>query len=184
MSFKIARIAGTAAVLTLLLAGPVLAENAGPMRETSSTSSTIESLKDQRKALEDRIKAEREKARADKAAATAAQAEAARACVAAAVDKREVAIAAGWSAYASGTTANLAARRTALAAAWAMTDRAARRTAISAAWKTANEAQRATLKTWRAAKKSAWEQSSKDRRACGPSAASEMSESANADASL
>lgn len=180
MSTKFAKAAGIAAVLTVLLAGPVLADE----MTTTSGSSTLEQLKDQRKTLQDQIKAEREKEKEDRAAASAAKAEALRACVAAAVDKREATIDAGWSAYATATTANLSTRRTALAAAWAMTDRTARRTAIQAAWKAWRDSQRATAKTWHAAKQAAWSQFSKDRRACGSGASSEAPENSSVDASL
>jgi gas vesicle protein len=188
---KFAKAAGAAAIVTMLLSGPVLAQDTATNTSTSSGTSTLDQLKEQRKDLQEKIKEERERLKEEREhkkeeekAAREAKAQAMRACIATAVSKREAAIGSGWSTYSASTTAALAARKTALEAAWAKTDRTERKAAVAAAWKSWRETHRKLLADWRKAKKSAWETFSKDRRACGNGAASEAPENSSVDAQL
>lgn len=89
------------------------------------------------------------------------------ACMKPAVLKREDALVLSADAYAVSLKASLAARRTALLAAWDLTDATARQTAISAAW-TAFQTSRLTAQnTHKIARNAAWAQFSVDRKACG-----------------
>lgn len=105
------------------------------------------------------------------------------ACVAAAVDKREAAISAGWDAYAAAVKAAYSARRSALAAAWKLTDKKGRRDALRKAWTDWRKADHDARQDWMKAKHDAWQQFRKDRSACGPGAASEAPENEGNDQS-
>ncbi len=87
-------------------------------------------------------------------------------CIAAVVDKRELAVAAAFDAYATSQKIALSARRTALANAWKMTERKERNAAILAAWKTYRTDHRAAVLTHRKAIEAAWKQAKTDWKAC------------------
>ena len=88
-------------------------------------------------------------------------------CIQVAVGKRDDAIGAAVGTLATTLQQALSARKTALQAAWAMTDRKARRDALKAAWATYKTAARQARKTLTSADKAAWDQFRNDRKACG-----------------
>jgi len=88
-------------------------------------------------------------------------------CVQTAVDKRETAVAAGFTTYAAAVTAAQAQRKTDLHAAWAMTDATARKDAIKAAWKTFTGSVKTARKALKTGNKAAWSTYKTDRKACG-----------------
>jgi predicted negative regulator of RcsB-dependent stress response len=99
-------------------------------------------------------------------------------CVATAVAKREAAIQSAFSTFSSSMTAAFQTRSTALAAAWAMTDKTARNSAIKAAWSTFNESAKMAKRTYNTDRLSTWNQFSTDRKTCHAPA---TGESASAD---
>ncbi len=89
------------------------------------------------------------------------------ACVAAAVDKRDMAMIAAWDKYSAAIKTALSARKDALKAAWALTDKKARNEAIRKAWNAYRDSVKAAKKTFRDERTAAWKQFRTDRRACG-----------------
>jgi len=89
------------------------------------------------------------------------------ACMKPAVLKREDALAVSADVYATALKTSLAARRTALLAAWDLTDATARQTAISAAWSAFQNSRATALNTHKVARNAAWAQFGVDRKACG-----------------
>jgi hypothetical protein len=89
-------------------------------------------------------------------------------CMQTAVETRDTAILAAFDTYATTVKSALTARKDALKAAWAITDRKERRTAIMTAWKnykTAIKDARVALKT---AKKTAWDAFKAASKVCKP----------------
>ncbi len=78
------------------------------------------------------------------------------ACVAVAVDVRETAVGAAFTAMNNSLTSALSTRKTSLAAAWVMSDGTARANAINAAWKAFKDARHTAEKTAHTAQKDAW----------------------------
>lgn len=98
------------------------------------------------------------------------------ACMAAAIDKRDTAIAATFDTL----KAAIMTRKDALKAAWSQTDKKMRRAAIKTAWK----AYAASVASARTARKAAWTTFYADRKACGPGAAAEDATTHAADQNL
>lgn len=94
------------------------------------------------------------------------------ACVQTAVGKRDDAIISAFSAFSTATSAALSARKTALVAAWGITDKKARRAAIKKAWNDFTAATKTARRTLNSARKTAWTQYAKDVRACRSQGAS------------
>ena len=115
-------------------------------------------FKEEKKALKDRM----EQAQAELTAVMVS-------CIKPAVEKRETAIGAGFSAYTTAVNATLATRKTSLVAAWTLTDATARQTAIRAAWKAYRDSMDTARKTLRTARISAWTQFATEVKACGAS---------------
>jgi hypothetical protein len=160
------------------LALPVLAEDS---MTTSATGTPMT-----RHEIQDKLKGEREKLMGERKAQLAQLGETARVCLAAAVDKREAAVGAAFAAFSTSMTSALSTRRTALAAAWALTDAAARNAATKAAWQAWNTAAKSARQTLNAARRTAWSTFSTDRKACRPSTSIgvEAHESSSVDSSL
>lgn len=94
-------------------------------------------------------------------------------CVQSAVGKRDTAITASLDVFYNAMKTAFQTRQSALNSAWSITDRNQRRSALKTAWKNFTNAQKTASKTYKNAKGSAWDQFYKDRKACGPGAASE-----------
>ena len=95
-------------------------------------------------------------------------------CMQNAVDKRDTAVIAGFDAYHTSVSSALLTRKTALVAAWGLTDVTARNAAIRVAWKDYRTALSNARKTLRTARLAAWKQFHTDRRACkGPNNSNE-----------
>lgn len=75
-----------------------------------------------------------------------------------AVDTRDTAVLLAWDKYAEDVKSALKTRRTALKAAWALTDKTTRRTAIKGAWTDYRNAVKTTRESFKKAKKDAWTQ--------------------------
>lgn len=108
-------------------------------------------------------------------------------CMAAAVDKRDTAIVTAVATYSGAVTSALNARKDALKAAWAKTDRAERRAAIKSAWKTYRDALAKARSAFRTAKGNAWKQYQKDGKTCvakTPTARTDDTTSSGVDAGL
>lgn len=88
------------------------------------------------------------------------------ACVKTAVETRENAISTALDTFNTSVKTSLQTRKTALLAAWSLTDNAARKTAIKAAWKTFNTEYKVARKAFSTTKKTAWNQFSVARKAC------------------
>lgn len=88
------------------------------------------------------------------------------ACVATAVDKREVAIQTALDTSYNTTKTALSTRRTALAAAWKLSDRTERREAIKTAWHAFKGTWKTAEKQLRADRKAAWKLFRTAARAC------------------
>lgn len=95
----------------------------------------------------------------------------------AAIDTRDTAILLAWDKYSTDVKSALEARKTALKAAWALTDKAIRKTAIKGAWTTYRSAIKSARETWRKAKKDAWIQWKIDSKAAKGNAEDNTSES-------
>jgi uncharacterized protein YqgV (UPF0045/DUF77 family) len=95
----------------------------------------------------------------------------------AAVDTRDTSILLAWDKYSTDVKSALEARKTALRAAWALTDRTTRRTAIKGAWTTYRNAVKSARETWRKNKKAAWTQWKIDAKAAKGNAEDNTSES-------
>ena len=78
------------------------------------------------------------------------------ACVKPAVLAREDAIITAWTTFNTSVSSAYAARKTALGAAWDMTDASARNAAIKAAWNAFNKAKKDAQKKWQTDRKAAW----------------------------
>lgn len=104
------------------------------------------------------------------------------ACMQAAVDKRDGAVIAGLDAYYPSVKSALEARRSALKAAWGLSERKARREAIRVAWDAFKGTWRTASKNLRNAKNAAWKQFNADAKACkvNPSAEGENGQSLDA----
>jgi hypothetical protein len=89
------------------------------------------------------------------------------ACILAAVDARESALGAAFTAFASSQSAALAARKSALSAAWGTTDTTARRTVRDKAWSDYRTAEKTSRTTLRTAGKTAWTAFKTASKACG-----------------
>lgn len=87
-------------------------------------------------------------------------------CMQAAVDKRDSAIIVAWDAYSVSMKTALSTRKDALKAAWAKSAIAERRTALKAAWEAYRKATQTSRNALNKAKREAWNQFSKDRKAC------------------
>ena len=88
------------------------------------------------------------------------------ACVQKAVDKREDALGAGWTAFNTSVSSAYAARKTALHDAWSKTDAAQRRSAVKAAWDAFKKSAQSARKTWKEARKNAWKTFRSEAKAC------------------
>lgn len=75
-----------------------------------------------------------------------------------AVDTRDTAVLLAWDKYATDVKSALEARKTALKAAWALTDKTTRKTAIKGAWTSYRNAIKLARETFKKAKNSAWTQ--------------------------
>jgi hypothetical protein len=76
----------------------------------------------------------------------------------AAVDTRDSAIILAWDKYSTDVKSALETRKTALKAAWALTDKATRKTAIKGAWTNYRKAIKLARETFKKAKNDAWTQ--------------------------
>jgi uncharacterized protein (DUF305 family) len=94
-------------------------------------------------------------------------------CIQPAVDKREVAIDTAFDTYYNTMETALAARRTALKSAWAITDSQERATAVRTAWQTFQDSRKAAQKIFRDARTAAWKTYNTDRKTCGLSSSLE-----------
>ncbi|MEK7493863.1 MAG: hypothetical protein AAB630_01765 [Patescibacteria group bacterium] len=106
------------------------------------------------------------------------------ACIKSAVEKRDTAIIAAFDTLHDSAKTALTARKTALLAAWDITDRTARRAALKAAWKTYGDAIKSARATFRDARLAAWKQFRTDSKACGKSATSDDKTESGIDAKL
>lgn len=88
------------------------------------------------------------------------------ACVQKAVDKREDALGAGWTAFNASMTSAYGARKTALHDAWGMSDAAARKTAVKTAWETFKKSAKTARQAWKTARKNAWQTFRSESKAC------------------
>ena len=88
-------------------------------------------------------------------------------CIQNAIEARDSAIITAVAAHASAQAAALTARKTALKAAWAMSDQKARRAALRDAWRIFDTASRTARRSYRDAQNAAWKKFNTDRRACG-----------------
>ncbi len=88
------------------------------------------------------------------------------ACMQSAVDKREDAIIAAWSAFNTSMTSAHTMRKTALHDAWGMSDPAARRSAIKSAWENFRKSKKSAVQAWKAARKNAWKTFKSDAKKC------------------
>lgn len=105
-------------------------------------------------------------------------------CIQTAVEKRENAIIAAVDAYATKVKTALIARRDTLKAAWNKTDAKERRDGIRAAWNAFRGTWKNANRDLHVARKAAWEQFKKDRRACGKAESPEDTAGQAADANL
>lgn len=184
--------AATTAVI-LATATPAFAHNVNVSGEANAelrglslgrlTAALRHQYNDERKELQKQFKEERRQLKTRLVEAQVQITEAMRMCIKPAVEKRETAIGAAFGAYTTSATTALTARKTALLAAWDLTDATARQTAIRTAWKTYRDATQTARKTLRAARVSAWTQFATDVKACGAtlSASSEASHSMEID---
>lgn len=78
-------------------------------------------------------------------------------CMQAAVDTREASVASAFTNFTATMTSVLSARKTALYAAWGMSDISARHTALKTAWRTARDAAKSAHATLKSDRKTAWE---------------------------
>ncbi|MDP2788727.1 MAG: hypothetical protein Q8O46_01570 [bacterium] len=88
-------------------------------------------------------------------------------CVGTAVGVREDAIMSAWSKFDDAVTAVLTARKTALVAAWSLTDTSTRKNAVKAAWATAKKDRKAVANTHKSERRAAWTSFKTAARACG-----------------
>ncbi len=88
-------------------------------------------------------------------------------CMQAAVSKRETAVINAYDTYSTAITATLQTRKSALVAAWTITDTKQRWTAIMKAWTTFWKDRKAARQTFRMTRNAAWKQFKIDRKACG-----------------
>jgi hypothetical protein len=105
-------------------------------------------------------------------------------CMQNAVEKRDSSVATAWDVHAAAIKGGLSARKTALKAAWGLTERKARREALRTAWRTWRETARTAVRTWRKAKGDAWHGFQKARKECGPGAAADDVGSSGSDAEI
>lgn len=89
------------------------------------------------------------------------------ACVGAAVEKRESALHAGFTALQTSITTAYATRHTSLVAAWAMTDADAREAAVKASWKAFKDSVKAARKTGKDVRLASWKTFKTEVKACG-----------------
>jgi hypothetical protein len=94
-------------------------------------------------------------------------------CAKAAVDKRETAVGASFSAFSDSMSAAFANRKTQLLAAWDLTDVKARANAVTTAAKVFRQAKLAAAKAYKTRLNTSWQQFKTDRLACGVSATGE-----------
>jgi len=107
------------------------------------------------------------------------------ACVQTAVNKRETAIGAAWTAKASAISSALSARASALSAAWQIATAKDRNAAVKAAWKAYASAVSVANKAMRTARMGAWSAFAADRKACHATASQvDSAAGAAADAGL
>ena len=89
-------------------------------------------------------------------------------CVKNAISKREDALIAGHTAYATAITNAYTVRKAALMTAWDKADRTERRNAVRAADQVFHDAVKSARKTWNDARRAAWKTFETDRKACVP----------------
>ncbi len=106
------------------------------------------------------------------------------ACVKTAITKREDALIAGESAYATAVGSAYTARKTALLSAWDSADAKTRRSAVRAADQAFKSAVQTARKTWNTTRRGAWNTFGTERKACSPSISSSDTGSSIAEASL
>ncbi len=100
-------------------------------------------------------------------------------CMQNAIEKRDTAIITAFDTYHGSVRAALIARKDALKAAWAITDKDGRGDALLSAWKTWYKAVRDARKAFRDARKSVWHNFEIDRKACGARADASIHADAN-----
>ncbi len=105
-------------------------------------------------------------------------------CMINAIDKRDNAIIAAVDASSASVKTALTARRDALKAAWALTDKTARRKALSEAWRKYGVDAKAARETLRKGKTDAWNQFYTDRKSCGTTVASDDATTVAADGGI
>lgn len=94
------------------------------------------------------------------------------ACIKTAVGKREDSLIAGHDAYALSVKNAYTTRKTALMAAWDLTDKTARRTAVKAADQAFKTSVKTARSTWNTARRTAWKTFDTDKKACLPTSSS------------
>lgn len=107
-----------------------------------------------------------------------------RQCILAAVEKRDNAIIAAIDARYNATKLAFQTRKTELVAAWSIDNREERRRAIKEAWNKFDKSIREANKAFKTAKKKAWSDFYKDRKACGQTVISDDRFNEGADNSL
>ncbi len=100
-------------------------------------------------------------------------------CIQAAVDKRETDLAAGVESFVNGLRQAFAARKDALKAAWANSDKKERDSALKAAWSAFGQSSKKARSDWKAARQNAWKTFRTEMKTCkgGDGAAEQGGES-------
>jgi len=87
-------------------------------------------------------------------------------CVQKAIEKRESAVQTAFDVASDSIKSALQARKSALLAAWAITDNVQRKAAVKAAWAKFKQDRKAAQKTFKQTRDAAWKQFKTDRKAC------------------
>lgn len=94
-------------------------------------------------------------------------------CVQVAVDTREQAILTGLSAFTTSLQSAFGQRKTALYAAWGISDAAQRKATVKTAWMTFKQSKQTAQKTFRTARRTAWTNFKTAARKCGETSTDE-----------
>lgn len=87
-------------------------------------------------------------------------------CMKTAVEKRETAMQSAFDKFSSSIKSALQSRKSALSAAWSITDKKERNTAIKTAWANFKTSKKSTVETFRTERLAAWKQFVKNRKEC------------------
>ena len=95
-------------------------------------------------------------------------------CIQTAVDAREESVLAAVTSYTSSVVSAFQTKKTALHAAWAISDNAQRKAAVKTAWATFAQSKKAAKQTYKTARQTAWSNFQKAAKQCSESMSDEM----------